>query len=114
MPIFPCFDPTTGASGGASGGGGGSLYDVSMGSAVNLTDGSWTLSDPDSLVDSVSFSGGFNTVTMNALAAGASHYRWDSSATNNNSTKEHVYICMCVCACLYECMHLRLLEPRRV
>ena len=28
MPITPCFDPTTGASGGASGGGGGSAYDV--------------------------------------------------------------------------------------
>lgn len=89
MPIFPCFDPTTGASGGASGGGGGSLYDVSMGSAVNLTDGSWTLYDPDNLVDSVSFSGGFNTVTMNALAVGASHYRWDNSATNNRAPRWH-------------------------
>ncbi len=28
MPITPCFDPNTGASGGASGGGGGSAYDV--------------------------------------------------------------------------------------
>lgn len=87
MPITPCFDPTTGASGGASGGGGGSLYDASMGSAVNLTDGSWTLYDPDSLVDSVNYSSGFNTVTMNALGSGSSHYRWDNTAGNNRAPR---------------------------
>lgn len=35
MPITPCFDPNTGASGGASGGGGGSAYDVSPPAATS-------------------------------------------------------------------------------
>ncbi len=35
MPITPCFDPATGASGGASGGGGGSAYDVSPPAATS-------------------------------------------------------------------------------
>jgi len=43
---------------------------------VNLTDGSWTLYDPDSLIQSVSFSGGYNTVTWNALAVASLDYNW--------------------------------------
>lgn len=43
---------------------------------INLTDGSWTLVDPDNLIQSVSFSSGYNTVTWNALAAGSSDYNW--------------------------------------
>jgi hypothetical protein len=73
MPITPCFDPTTGASGGAAGGGGGaSLYNLPM-TEVDLTDGSWVLLDPDGLVDTVSYAGGFNTVTFNAAAATTNH-----------------------------------------
>lgn len=88
MPITPCFDPTTGASGGASGGGGAAnFYNVTMGTSVNLGTADWTLYDPDNLVQSVSYVGGFNVVTMNALAAGASHYRWDSTATNNRAPR---------------------------
>ena len=75
MPIAPCFDPTTGASGGSQGGGGSTGADLSaLGfEAVDLTDG-WTLYDPNSLVNSVSHSGGINTVTMNALGAGSNDY----------------------------------------
>ena len=43
---------------------------------VNLTDGSWTLYDPDNLIQSVSFSSGYNTVTWNALAVGSLNYNW--------------------------------------
>jgi hypothetical protein len=58
MPVVPCFDPTTGASGGPSGGGGTpSLSDVAF-TVVDLTDGSWTLFDPDNAVQSVAFAGG--------------------------------------------------------
>ena len=71
------------ASGGGGGGGGVSLDAVSFDDVIDLTDGSWTLVDPSSLVSSVTFSGGFNTVTMNALAAGSSSYRWSSSASSN-------------------------------
>ena len=83
MPIAPVFDPTTGASGGASGGGGGggvNLNAVPL-AAVNLTDGSWTLEDPDSLVDSVSHSAGVNTIVWNALAVGSTNYQWTTSTT---------------------------------
>ena len=87
MPIFPCFDPTTGASGGASGGDPASLYDVSM-ETVDLTDGTWYLEDDLGFIDSVSFSGGYNTITMNAKS-GSSSYRWDNSATNNFAPRWH-------------------------
>jgi len=80
MPVAPCFDPTTGASGGASGGGGGaSLYNLPM-TEVNLTDGSWALLDPDGLVDTVSFAGGYNTVTFNA-GGNTSNQRWTGTTT---------------------------------
>lgn len=72
MPITPFFDPTTGASGGAapSGGGGGISADPS-GTPINLTDGSWTLYDPLSIVQSVAYDAGTNsnTVTCNAAVA---------------------------------------------
>jgi hypothetical protein len=41
---------------------------------VDLTDGSWTLYDPDSLVKSVAFSAGYNVVTWNVLAVGSNSY----------------------------------------
>ena len=41
---------------------------------ADLTDGSWTLYDPDALVKSVAFTAGYNIVTWNALAAGANSY----------------------------------------
>jgi len=87
MPVFPCFDPTNGASGGASSGGGGGgggvadLYDIAL-QAVDLSDGTWTLHDPDSLIDSVSFVNGRNVITLNALASGSnSQYNWKNSGT---------------------------------
>ena len=78
MPITNVFDPYTGAANGGvipSPGGGGTLYKPTF-NEVNLTDGSWTLYDPDSLVQSVSFSGGYNTVTWNALAVASLNYNW--------------------------------------
>ena len=41
---------------------------------VDLTDGSWTLYDPDSLVKSVAFASGYNVITWNELAVGSSKY----------------------------------------
>jgi len=48
--------------------------------AVDLSSG-WTLTDPDSLVASVSHSSGVNTVTMNALGTGSTDYAWANSGT---------------------------------
>lgn len=48
--------------------------------SVDLTDG-WTLTDPDSLVQSVSHSSGVNTVVMNTLASGSNNHAWGNSST---------------------------------
>ena len=65
----------------AGGGAGGtSLYDIAP-TLVDLTDGSWTLYDPDSLIKGVTHSGGYNTVTWNALGAGSNNYIWSSGVT---------------------------------
>lgn len=79
MPVAPCFDPTTGASGGAPPAVSASLYNVPM-TEVNLTDGSWVLLDPDGLIDTVSFAGGYNTVTFNA-GGNTSNQRWTGTIT---------------------------------
>lgn len=72
MPIAPVFPGvTTGGSTGVS------LLNMG-GDVVDLTDGSWTLLDPDSLIDTVSFSGGFNTVTWNVLGSGSQNYQWNA------------------------------------
>jgi len=74
----------------AAGGGGGGGADLSaLGfTAIDLTDGTWAnpidnqgTHDPDDLVNSVSHSGGVNTIIMNALGAGSSDYSWTSSTT---------------------------------
>ena len=83
MPIAPTFDPTTGASGGASApAAGGDDLNALTWTTVDLTDGSWLLTDLDSLVKSVSSAAGVNTVVMNELAAGSANYRWDSGSTH--------------------------------
>jgi len=85
MPVVPCFDPTTGASGGPSGGGGGGggvLYNVPFDGPIDLTDGTWTLYDPDSLIQSVSFAAGWHTVVWNALGAGSPNYNWSAGTTH--------------------------------
>ena len=62
----------------SSGGGGGgtSLFEVAL-QEINVTDGTWTLLDPDNLVKSVAFSSGFITVTWNALD-GSADYNWSA------------------------------------
>ena len=93
MPVFPCFDPKTGASGGASGGGGGGAdlsgptIAIDTPEVVNLTDGSWTLYDPDGVVDTsfgdggVSFDAVSGVTTVRFLgAAGDSKYMIASSS----------------------------------
>lgn len=77
MPVANVFDPYTGAANGGviPSSGGGTLYKPTF-NEVDLTDGSWTLYDPDSLIQSVSFSGGYNTVTWNALAVASLNYNW--------------------------------------
>lgn len=81
MPVIPCFDRNDGTSGGPTpcpGGGGTSLADLTP-VLVDLTDGSWTLYDPDSLVDSVAHSAGWNTVTWEAVSASAD-YNWSTAS----------------------------------
>jgi hypothetical protein len=56
--------------------------------SVDLSDSAWTLTDPDGLVDTVSHSGGVNTVTMNALGTGNLHYSW-VNATNMRAPRWH-------------------------
>lgn len=58
-----------------------SLRNISA-TQIDLTDGSWTLLDPDSLIDSVTFGAGYNTITWNALAAGSSNYNWGAGSTH--------------------------------
>ena len=73
MPVIPCFDRNDGTSGGPTpspGGGGTSLSGLTP-VLVDLTDGSWTLYDPDSLVDTVAHSAGWNTITWEAASASA-------------------------------------------
>jgi hypothetical protein len=78
MPIAPCFDPTTGASGGSQPGGGGGADLSALGfTQIDLTDG-FTLTDPDGLVDTTSHTGGVNKVVFNALAVGSTNYAWGS------------------------------------
>ena len=72
MPVYPVFDPTTGASGGASGGGGGGggtdgPTNAITPEVVNLTDGTWTLLDPDGLIDTT-----FGTMVLPLTLAPAS------------------------------------------
>ena len=87
MPVFPVFDPTTGASGGASSGGGGgtSLADLTP-IPIDLTDGSWTLLDTDNLVSSVSHSAGFNTITWNTAVANAK-YNWSTASGGQSAPR---------------------------
>lgn len=59
---------------------GASFYNVAP-DLVDLTDGSWLLYDPDSLVKDVTHSGGYNTVTWNDLLAGSNDYIWSIGAT---------------------------------
>jgi hypothetical protein len=68
--------PNAGCSGG--GGGGTSLADLTP-TLIDLTDGSWTLYDPDSLVDTVAHSAGWNTVTWNTVNASA-NYNWSTAS----------------------------------
>ena len=55
------------------------LKDIAL-DEIDLTDGTWTLEDPDGLVDTVAFSSGTNTVTFNAVA-GSNNYNISSGTT---------------------------------
>jgi len=86
MPVIPCFDYNTGASGGPTpcGGGGTSLADLTP-VLVDLTDG-WTLYDPDNLVQSVTHSAGWNTVTWEAAGA-SSNYNWSTASGSQRAPR---------------------------
>ena len=86
MPVIPCFDYNTGASGGPipCGGGGTSLADLTP-VLVDLTDG-WTLYDPDNLVQSVTHSAGWNTVTWEAAGA-SSNYNWSTASGSQRAPR---------------------------
>jgi len=88
MPVIPCFDRNDGTSGGPTpcpGGGGTSLADLTP-VLVDLTDGSWLLSDPDSKVQSVSHSAGWNTITWNTLNASAD-YNWSTASGSQRAPR---------------------------
>ena len=89
MGIVPVFDPTTGASGGPAPAAGGGIDPDPAGTPINLNDGSWSLYDPLSMVQSVAYDSGTNQnlITLNAAgptndlvwtATGATHSgaRW--------------------------------------
>lgn len=65
------------------GGGGTSFHEIVM-SVADLTDGTWTLFDPDNTIDTnygtngVTYSSGFNTVQWNAVSSN-SDKNWNSS-----------------------------------
>jgi hypothetical protein len=86
MPIIPTFDPSTGASGGPAPTGSATLYNVPFEGPIDLTDGSWTLYDPDSLIQSISYASGWHTVVWNALAVGSADYNW-SSGTDHRAPR---------------------------
>ena len=80
MPVIPCFDRNDGTSGGPTpcpGGGGTSLSGLTP-VLVDLTQG-WTLYDPDNLVQSVTHSAGWNTITWEAASASAD-YNWSTAS----------------------------------
>lgn len=76
--IVSTFDPATGASGGPAKAAASSYANIPW-ETVDLTDGSWTLTDPDSLIDEVTKAGDFNKVVMNALAAGSTDYAFGTT-----------------------------------
>ena len=55
------------------------LKDIAL-TEIDLTDGSWTIEDPDSIVDTVAFASGQNTVTFNAVT-GSNNYNISSGTT---------------------------------
>jgi hypothetical protein len=63
----------------SGGGGGTSLYNIQL-EEINLTDGSWTLFDPNSLVNAVAFASNFNEVTWNALSNPSADFNWSAGA----------------------------------
>ena len=67
--------------GGGGGGGGASFYGVDL-IPVDLTDGSWTLYDPQGLISSVSHADGYNLVTWNALSSGSQFYNWAAGTSH--------------------------------
>ena len=67
--------------GDSEGGGGASLDNIPK-TLVDLTDPSWTLLDPDNLIDSVTHNAGFNTITWNALSGGSANYNWAAGDTH--------------------------------
>jgi len=85
MPIAPCFDPTTGASGGAAPAAGGADLSALGFTQIDITDG-FTLTDPDSLVNTSSSAGGVNQVVFNVLSSGSTDYAW-GSGTNQRAPR---------------------------
>jgi len=88
MPVIPCFDRNDGTSGGPTpspGGGGTSLADLTP-VLVDLTHPSWTLLDPDNLVQSVTHSAGWNTITWEAAGA-SSNYNWSTASGSQRAPR---------------------------
>lgn len=62
------------------------LDNISFGDAINLTDGTWSLYDPDGLLNSISYDPvtEYHTVVWNALAVGSADYNWGSGANHRS------------------------------
>lgn len=76
-PIFYPKSPTD-MDGGAAAGGGADLSALGF-VEVDLTDG-FTLTDPDSLVDTTTNAAGVNKVVFNALSVGSTDYAWGAGS----------------------------------
>jgi hypothetical protein len=88
MGIVRAFDPDTGASGGPAPAAASGADLSALGfTNLDLTDGSWSFADTNSLVDTssgtggVTFSSGTNTIVMNADSGGTSNNAWGNSST---------------------------------
>lgn len=60
----------------ASGGGGGTSLRELAYEVIDISDGTWTLYDPDGLISGSGNVGGYNVVTWNALASPSADYNW--------------------------------------
>ena len=62
-----------------------SLFDLAL-TNIDLTDGSWTLLDPLSIVDTITHDGTYNTVTFNAQDA-TTNINWGGSSSSKEGAR---------------------------
>lgn len=65
----------------AAGGGGADLSSLPL-TVLDVSDGSWTVSDPDSIISGVDVTNDVTTVTYNQISAGSNDYSFAANVTN--------------------------------